>query len=177
MKNRNIIKLLVITNILSIAILFLFINNNNIIKEKQLVKGMTQSENEANLQTQINNLNSSHKEYVSNVQTYKKQIADAITNQGVSTSEDDTASVMAENISKILENNKAEGTWRLGLTLQIGYNSSSYAKTTFSPICDVTLKDGELFISYLNENYQSVSIIGKTISVDPCAPMTIERIN
>lgn len=177
MKNKNVIKLLIATNIITIILCFFISTNKNIIKEKQIGKEMTQSEIETNLQTQIDNLNITHEEYSTNVQTYKKQIADAITNQGVTTSENDTASVMAENIAKILENNKTEGTWRLGLTLEIGYNNSSYARTTFSPICDVTLKDGELSVSYLNENYQSVSIIGKTITVDPCSPMTIEKIN
>ena len=80
------------------------------------------------------------------------------------------------NGSKVTGTSSNEGTWRLGLTLQIGYNSTGYAKTTFSPICDVTLKDGNLTISYVNENYQTVNIIGKTISVDPCSPMTITKI-
>ena len=64
---------------------------------------MTQSENEANLQTQIDKLNLAQQEYAINVQAYKKQIAEAITKEGVTTSENDEGSIIAENIGKILE--------------------------------------------------------------------------
>ena len=104
MNKSKVIILLVVLNVLLVGICLNFSNKNILLNnEKQIVKEMTQSENEANLQTQINQLNASHKEYASNVQTYKKQIAEAVTNQGVSTSENDEASVIAENINKILE--------------------------------------------------------------------------
>ena len=84
-------------------IISLLIDENIIIgKEKQILKEMTQSENEANLQTQLDNLNIVQEEYAASVQAYKKQIAEAITTQGVTTSENDTGAVMAENIGKIL---------------------------------------------------------------------------
>ena len=105
MKNKKEISkyVSVINVILIVIIVNIFINKNVLVgKEKQTIKEMTQSENEANLQTQINALNASHKEYSTNVQGYKKQIADAITNQGVETSADVTAEVMATNIGKIL---------------------------------------------------------------------------
>ena len=106
MKNKKILiySINLITYMLLIGIIISLLIDKNIIidKEKQLIKEMTQSENEANLQTQINALNASHNEYATNVQNYKKQIAEAITNQGVTTSADATAEVMAENIGKIL---------------------------------------------------------------------------
>ena len=96
-------KILIRTSIILIVIIFYFIiGNESIIKEKKRIKEMTQSENEANLQTQINTLNATQEEYANNVQAYKKQIAEAITSQGVTTSENDTGAVIAENIGKIL---------------------------------------------------------------------------
>ena len=106
MKNKKNISKYVNTVIymilIGIIISLLFDKNMIIGKEKQIVKEMTQSENESNLQTQINNLNAVQEEYVASVQAYKKQIAEAITGQGVETSENDQGSVMAENIGKIL---------------------------------------------------------------------------
>lgn len=103
MKNKNIIKVSIVSNIvLMIIILNALIGDKSIIKEKQIIKEMTQSENESNLQTQLDNLNTAQEEYANNVQIYKKQIADAITNEGVATSQNDTGAVMATNIGKIL---------------------------------------------------------------------------
>ena len=79
-------------------------------KEKQIIKEMTQSENEANLQTQIDQLNSTQQKYASDVQAYKKQIAEAITAQGVTTSENAEGSIIAENISKILQAKTSDAT-------------------------------------------------------------------
>ena len=102
MKSKIII-LLILTNIIFIAIICNFVSKHgNMVKEKQVIKEMTQSENEANLQTQIDALNAVQEEYALSVQAYKKQIAEAITSQGVSTSENDTGAVIATNIGKIL---------------------------------------------------------------------------
>ena len=81
--NKNIIiKWLIIISLLLIGMhlnsnIDILINN-----EKQIIKEMTQSENEANLQTQIDTLNLSHNQYATNVENYKKAIAEAITNEG-----------------------------------------------------------------------------------------------
>lgn len=178
MSKKNIIIIYsVIIVILLLIIVNLLLRQTNIIgKETKILQKMDETEQVSSLQTQIDNLNVEHEGYMNYIQTCKSTIATAITNQGVSTSADDTFDVMAENIGEILNANQPEGTWRLGLTIQIGYQSSGYARTTFSPICEVTLKDGDLTISYVNENYQTVNIIGKSISVDPCAPMTITKI-
>ena len=63
---------------------------------------MSQNIQESDLQTQIDELNVSQEEYANNVQTYKRQIADAITSQGIPTSENDEGSVIATNINGIL---------------------------------------------------------------------------
>lgn len=96
-------KLMIIISILIIIIIILLntiylINNNSIKNQKQIIKEMTETEYE----NEITQLNKSHEEYASNVQAYKKQIADAITSQGVNTSENDEGSVIATNISNIL---------------------------------------------------------------------------
>ena len=100
MKNKKILALLAITNIILIGIILnLVTKNNNILKEKQIIKEMTETEYD----NSITALNKSHEEYAKNVQEYKAKIAEAITNQGVSTSVDATAELMAENIEKILQ--------------------------------------------------------------------------
>lgn len=108
---RKIIILLMIANIILVGIVCIFISKKyNIADKKQIIKEMTQSENEENLQIQINQLNSTQQEYAKNVQAYKKQIAEAITSQGVNTSEDDTGAVMAKNISEILATKTSDAT-------------------------------------------------------------------
>ena len=99
-KKLNLITIILL--LLFLLILFIVKNNNYINKNIITIKSMTQSENESNLQKQIDELNIVQEEYANNVQAYKKQIADAITNQGIATSENDSGSVMAENIGKIL---------------------------------------------------------------------------
>lgn len=108
---RKIIIVLMIANIILVGIVCIFISKKyNIADKKQIIKEMTQSENEENLQIQINQLNSTQQEYAKNVQAYKKQIAEAITSQGVNTSENDTGAVMAKNISKILVTKTSDAT-------------------------------------------------------------------
>ena len=103
MKNKNIAKISIIANIVLIIVIFnLVIGNGNIIKEKQIIKEMTQSELESSLDSTIKQLNANQELYANNVQAYKKQIAEAVTNQGVATSENDTGAVIATNIGKIL---------------------------------------------------------------------------
>ena len=99
MRKNKVISLLIIINLLLIGVCLK--NNSNIVLsgEKQIIKEMTEIEYESKL----TELNKSHEDYATNVQNYKKQIAEAITNQGVSTSEDATSSEIAKNIEKIFE--------------------------------------------------------------------------
>ena len=64
---------------------------------------MSESTQVSNLQNQINQLNSSQEEYAKNVQSYKAKIAEAITNQKVTTSENATADKIVTNIGEILK--------------------------------------------------------------------------
>ncbi len=142
--------------------------------EKKTLEDSLKAEQDKNktLETQIADLNSKY-------DNLKNEYDKFFNDPGTATASDIAVGKTAWiNGSKVTGTNSIsnEGTWRLGLTIQIGYNNDGYARTTFSPICDVTLKDGDLTISYVNENYQTVNIIGKTISVDPCAPMTITKI-
>ena len=113
MKNK--IEKIKIFLIILVTIILILLAENFILKggkiqnKKQIIKEMTQSENEANLQTQINTLNTSHNEYATKVQNYKKQIADVITSKGVTTLETATAEEMAENIEKIATNKYKDG--------------------------------------------------------------------
>ena len=96
------ITILFLCTILSIVIIK---QNANIQKKRKVVKQMNETEQVSNLDTQINNLNASHIEYANEIQTAKRSLATAITNQGISTSEEDTFETMATNIGNILDTN------------------------------------------------------------------------
>ena len=106
MKNKKILiySINLITYILLISIIIILLIDNNIIigKEKQVLKDMTQSELESSLNDTINQLNETQELYAANVDTYKKKITDAITDQGVTTELNASADVVTENIGKIL---------------------------------------------------------------------------
>ena len=102
MKNRRVPILSIITNIILIAILCSFIRiNGSIIKEKQIIKEMSESTQVTDLNNQINALNTEHTEYMNYIQTCKAQLASAITDMGVETSEDASLDTMASNIRSI----------------------------------------------------------------------------
>ena len=144
MNKSKVIVLLVVLNLLLVGICLNFSNKNMLlINEKQIIKEMTQSENEANLQIQIDQLNASHKEYVTNVQAYKKQIAEAVTNQGIATSENDEGSVIAENIEKILQAQSKGKSFSMNVT--IGGNTTDSGGGTY-------YQSGTATITYNVEN-------------------------
>ena len=181
MKSKKIIVLLTVLNIVLIGN---SINTNKSIifeTEKQVIKEMIQSENETNLQTQIDNLNTAQEEYALSVQAYKKQIADAITSQGVSTSENDTGAVMAENIGKIIQT-KAN---YVDVTL---YNSTSGSGTRYSAdysvqtstSCTYTFSGGIKGIKFLSGTVPTCTINGvettlstELISVDSSSTVVL----
>ena len=102
MKNKGITILLIITNIILIAILCSFIRiNGNIIKEKQIIKEMSESTQVTDLNNQINALNTEHTEYMNYIQRCKAQLASAITDMGVETSENANIDAMVNNIRSI----------------------------------------------------------------------------
>ena len=103
MKNKKVV-VFVIINIILIGIICSLISiKKNLIKEKQVIKEMSESTQISDLQNQINQLNASQEEYAKNIQSYKAKLATAITNQKVTTSENATIDEMVTNIGNILQ--------------------------------------------------------------------------
>lgn len=136
MKNKGVTILSIITNIILIAILCSFIKiNGSIIKEKQIIKEMSESTQVTDLNNQINALNTEHTEYMNYIQTCKAQLARAITDMGIETSENASVDRMAQNIKSITtKGNKKylikDGVIQDGLTFTGARNSSGSAKPT-----------------------------------------------
>ena len=104
MKKEKIIVLLIGINIILIGIICSLISKNgNIIKEKQIIKEMSSTTQETELNNQINSLNAEHTEYMNYIQTCKTKIATALANEGVPTSNEATLETMAGNISNVLQ--------------------------------------------------------------------------
>ena len=134
MKNKRIAVLLIINVILVIIFLLCFsitsiiLNQNSYMKkEKKTIKEMSETTQVSDLQAQINQLNTAHTEYANYVQSCKETIATAITNQGVETTVDSTAEVMAENIGKILQNG-GNKVYEATTTSSLTYNSTIEGK-------------------------------------------------
>ena len=109
--NKN--KIITWLIIISLLLIGMHLNSNIDIlinNEKQIIKEMTQSENEANLQTQIDTLNLSHNQYATNVENYKKAIAEAITNEGITTLVTDSQETVVANIGKIFTTRTSDAT-------------------------------------------------------------------
>ena len=102
MKNKKILILSIIINLVFLLIICIFISGyKNIIREKKVIKEMTTSTLEENLNAQITQLNKSHTDYANSIEESKKKIASAITEKGVDTSSDVTLDTMADNIRNI----------------------------------------------------------------------------
>ena len=110
MKKQKVILFTIILLLCLIVVSIISNQNRNIKKESITIKEMSESTQVSDLQEQINQLNASHTEYANYVQSCKETIATAITNQGVNTSADATAEVMAENIGKILQEKTKDAT-------------------------------------------------------------------
>lgn len=98
MKKQTILSIIIFL-LSSIIVISIIKNNTYIIKEKQIVKEMTEGEYDS----QITELNKSHQDYANNVEKSKKLIATALNTEGVKTSESATLETMAENISKVVQ--------------------------------------------------------------------------
>ena len=109
MRNKKVI-INIIIYIILIGVIISLISRNGIIREKQVIKEMSESTQVSNLQNQINQLNSSQEEYAKNVQIYKAKIAEAITNQNVTTLENATADEIVTNIGEILQERTKDAT-------------------------------------------------------------------
>lgn len=111
MKSRKMNIVLIITNIILIGIICNFIiKDKNLIKERKIIKGMTETEQVTNLQKQLDTLNDTQTKYANYIQSCKTQIATALTSEGVNTSGEEKLETMAENISKILQARTSDAT-------------------------------------------------------------------
>ena len=104
MRKEKVMLLLLIVNVISLIIIYNLIFKNEIVESKQIIKEMNQSTLEADLNAQITALNAEHTEYMQNIQNCKTQIASAITDKGVATSDQETLETMANNIRNISTN-------------------------------------------------------------------------
>ena len=105
MKNKKIIVISIIINLVLIGIIYNIISKNiNIIKGKQIIKEMTDIEYES----RITQLNKSNEDYAFKVQSDKQKIALAITEMGIETSKDSTIETIVDNIKNIKSFNKEE---------------------------------------------------------------------
>ena len=99
-KKINLSMIIMLYIIFSISIIN---NNRDMIMEKQIIKGMDESAQVKELNSQITQLNTAHTDYMNYIQECKTQIATELTNEGVSTSSDDLLETMATNISKVVQ--------------------------------------------------------------------------
>ena len=103
----------IITIILLVGVIINLISNNKtqLLNKSQIIKEMTSSAQETELNNQINALNAEHTEYMNYIQIGKTKIATALTNEGVATSNEETLEKMSDNISKVLQAKTADGEW------------------------------------------------------------------
>ena len=97
MKGKKIIIISILVNILLTGIIYNLIKKDYLNNEKIIVKAMTEGEYE----NYITTLHQSHEDYAKYIQTCKEQIARAITDMGVETSQDENLEKMADNIRNI----------------------------------------------------------------------------
>ena len=143
MKGKKLILILIIINILSISVIYNFIKKEYINNEKIIVKAMTETEYE----NSIKELNTSHEDFVNYIKESKTQIASAITDMGVETSNEETLETMASNIKKI-EN---------GSSLIAFANGPLHAANTYNYYATLNILD-------IASNYFSISTDRKTIT-------------
>ena len=164
MKNKRVTILLIITNIILIAILYSFIRiNGSIIKEKQIIKEMSESTQVTDLNNQINALNTEHTEYMNYTQTCKAQLASAITDMGVETSEDASLDTMASNIRTILESsgnavelNCVAGTAYTYTSSKQDFSAKFTPKHDTSYVIIGGTREGGVFNAYIKDSSGSV---------------------
>ena len=103
MKNKiKDILIVILTIIIILLIIQLILNKNKITNSnKKIIKEMNEGTQVADLNNQINSLNTAHTEYMNYIQTCKTAIASALTNEGIVTSANDTLETMATNIENI----------------------------------------------------------------------------
>ena len=127
MKKLCIIMLVIV--LICIGVIFsLLLEINLIVKDdKQLIKDMTDTDYEST----ISELNNSHADYASHVETCKATIANAITDMGIQTSSDATVDTMATNIRSIVTDTPFTGCEKIHyfVATAAGQNGKNYTLT------------------------------------------------
>ena len=164
MKNKKMIVFLIINIILIGIICSLISIKKNLIKEKQVIKEMSESTQISDLQNQINQLNASQEEYAKNIQRYKAKLATAITNQKVTTSENATIDEMVTNIGNILQARTKDATATAdnitaGKTAYINGEliEQDFKYQGYTQDLKVTLKSDEYYVLGDNREYSKDS--------------------
>ena len=157
--------------VIIILIIANIISNKNIILEnnKIILKNMNETAEVTNLNKSIEELNLSHTEYSNYIQNSKKQIATALTNEGVETSEDELLETMASNIRRVLKARTSNATatadnitkgktaWVNGeLIVGNGVDNIDYAETVAPKL--INLGTGTSFNVSGYEGYESFTI-------------------
>ena len=102
----------VIIYMILIGIIIILLNNQNftIGKGINIIKQKSETEQVTNLQKQLDALNTTQTEYANYIQSCKTQIATALTNEGITTLNEEKLETMAENISKIFQVRTSDAT-------------------------------------------------------------------
>lgn len=110
MKNKKLL-IISLTIVIIILIMQLILNKNRFINiSDKMIKGMSSSVQETELNNQINSLNVEHTDYMNYIQSCKAKLANALTNEGVTTSNEATLETMAKSISKVLQARTSDAT-------------------------------------------------------------------
>ena len=110
---------------------------------KQLIKEMSQSTLEEELNNSINQLNAEQTEYWEFIQTCKGKLANAITEIGVSTSEYDRADTMAANIKSIKDLNRNTLEFTVDNVIKpFIFTNQNFTKVYVTPSVTVTNSSG-----------------------------------
>ena len=113
MKNNKKHIILLYLIILVLAGVNIISNRNIIFNNKIILKNMDESTQIADKEKAIDELNKTHAEYYNYIQTAKQEIASAIRDMGVPTSDDETLEDMATNIRNIKNMREITGSFNL----------------------------------------------------------------
>ena len=125
MKGKKIIIFLIIINILLMGFIYVVLNKDiYILREKQLIKEMSETEQVTNKENQLNQSNTELLNYKTYIQQSKTNLAEAITHAGVDTEETDSFETMVSNINSIARHAEFKSlqlTANVEQTVNIGY--------------------------------------------------------
>ena len=148
MKNKNIHIILLYGIIL--VLVGVVISNRNLIfdNNKIILKNMDESTQIADKEKAIDELNTSYSEYYNSIQKGKQEIANAIKDKGIETSELDSLETMASNIRNISKSNTIRN--------EILYDDITFEATNSSYSSYITKSNGTIYYSYGSGSYTGI---------------------